>query len=489
MITLNGKVKAAPQQSSPLSLKTEKTSGNSFTHILQTLSAKSTEGKKEIQNGVLLLKTADSKKAELLTDVKPTVKTTKKADLASLLKTGSGDQYIIDPKIAASLDTASLKQILNDAKQYLKDKIKNSPEFQTRNIKQMPNTIKGLLKLAQSLHIDVSKITLTKVIAAKDHKQSLIQPNDVKTKSPATKSAKADNTQTKSTQTVQIDVTKTTHSNNTQNAQTTSQAATTTTTVVKKLMQTKAATTPLFQKITKNIVTHSTHELVSTKSGKTTTHNISAASRSSVLATLLHSHQNTKESTPKTTADISALSASHQKEKHDNNNAAAVDTLQPVLKHDGITHTSAADQTFAVKINEAKQMVKYLAHDVKHAIDNYKPPFTKIQVKLNPQKFGEVDLTVVQRGKNLHVNISSNSNAINALAQNASDLKVQLNQNGINNASLNFSNSGSLSDNASQQQQQQQQQQHARREYEQFIDTKPEEEKLASLEIVIPQYI
>jgi hypothetical protein len=152
-------------------------------------------------------------------------------------------------------------------------------------------------------------------------------------------------------------------------------------------------------------------------------------------------------------------------------------------------HVKQTEADLTVKMNEAKQMVKYLAQDIKQAIEDYKPPFTRIKVKLNPQKFGEVDLTVIQRGKNVHVNISSNSAAINMLSQNAGDLKVQLTQNGMNNASLNFNSS---TDTQSQQQQQQQnghQKESAKQAYEAFNQDETSEEILSSLEIVIPRYV
>ena len=152
-------------------------------------------------------------------------------------------------------------------------------------------------------------------------------------------------------------------------------------------------------------------------------------------------------------------------------------------------HVKQTEADLTVKMNEAKQMVKYLAQDIKQAIEDYKPPFTRIKVKLNPQKFGEVDLTVIQRGKNVHVNISSNSAAINMLSQNAGDLKVQLTQNGMNNASLNFNSS---TDTQSQQQQQQQnghQKESAKQAYEAFNQDETSEEILSSLEIVVPRYV
>ena len=138
-----------------------------------------------------------------------------------------------------------------------------------------------------------------------------------------------------------------------------------------------------------------------------------------------------------------------------------------------------------VKINEAKQMIKYLSQDVKTAIDDYKSPFTRIKVQLNPNNLGEVDLTVIQRGKDLVVNLSSNNTAINTLAMNSNDLKTQLSNSGINNATLNFSNS---SQNEQQQSSNQQNQRQAQKEYNYFENEEQNEEILSSLEIVVPSY-
>lgn len=153
------------------------------------------------------------------------------------------------------------------------------------------------------------------------------------------------------------------------------------------------------------------------------------------------------------------------------------------------TITTHKTNDFEVKLNEAKQMIKFLSADVKTAIEDYKSPFTRVKVQLNPQKLGEVDLTVIQRGKNLHVNISSNNTAINTLAMNANDLKVQLSNNGINNASLNFNNSSQNGENAQQgQQNRQQEQKEAHEEYNFFENEEANEEILSSLEIIVPQY-
>ena len=158
-------------------------------------------------------------------------------------------------------------------------------------------------------------------------------------------------------------------------------------------------------------------------------------------------------------------------------------------KLDG-ANVSKAD-SFEVKLNEAKQMTKYLSSDVKNAIEDYKSPFTRIKVQLNPQRLGEVDLTIVQRGKNLHINLSSNNAAINTLSMNVNDLKMQLSSNGINNATLNFNNNSQDSESGfnGQQQQNSHREKEAKNEYEHFEIEEKNEEILSSLEIVVPYYV
>ncbi len=155
-------------------------------------------------------------------------------------------------------------------------------------------------------------------------------------------------------------------------------------------------------------------------------------------------------------------------------------------KTEGFTIHKA--DSFEVKLNEAKQMIKYLSNDIKTAIEDYKSPFTRVKVQLNPQKLGDVDLTVVQRGKNLHVNISSNNTAVNTLAMNANELRVQLSNNGINNATLNFNNGSQSGDSSNGQQQNRHNEQKANEEYNYFENEEANEEILSSLEIVVPNY-
>ena len=151
-------------------------------------------------------------------------------------------------------------------------------------------------------------------------------------------------------------------------------------------------------------------------------------------------------------------------------------------KGSGEISAAGSDGKLELKISEAKQMVRHLAAEVRETVQNYKPPFTRVKIRLNPARLGEVDLTVVQRGNSLHINISSNATAVNTLAQNASELRTQLAQNGMGNATMQFSS------NAGQHQQQQHHpRQHAAEQYEAFGNTESFD-LLEQLEIIIPHY-
>jgi flagellar hook-length control protein FliK len=138
-----------------------------------------------------------------------------------------------------------------------------------------------------------------------------------------------------------------------------------------------------------------------------------------------------------------------------------------------------------LKVKEAKQMVVKLSADIKEAVENYKPPFTRIKLQLNPVKLGEVDVTMIQRGNNVHINISSNNSAVVILAQNSVELKTQLANNGLSNATMQFNTSGG------EQQRQSQHQQNMMDQYEKYAKFDNEEnfETLTAMELIIPRYV
>lgn len=157
------------------------------------------------------------------------------------------------------------------------------------------------------------------------------------------------------------------------------------------------------------------------------------------------------------------------------------------LTEAGKSHQPLKADSLEVKSKEAVQSMRHFAIDLKEAAESYKPPFTRLTMKLNPERLGEVDVTLIQRGNNVHVTIQSNNTASVAfLAHNATELKTQLAQQGVTNATMNFMSS---SDNQQQNSQQQQQQNENRfRAYQSLEELQHSSEELSALEIIIPHY-
>lgn len=470
--------KSSSQPQLPITDKSGKGDTDDFSKLLQSISSAHKADQKTLKEGALALHLDDAK--ESTTTKADAKESSKKGELLSLLKNDDAQDtkgFIVNPELTTMMDAKSLKNAIKDAREYLKDQIKNSLAYKQGEIKELPKTTKGLVALAKKVGIDVEKITV-ETIQLKGKKDIKLD-DESKIKTILTK--------------------------DTQKAETKN----TTAEIKPQLLQTQQQSddtslkkVPLF-KLSQNVASsHTTAELVDKKQLKTE----KAPEKSdSALKALLHGEKNINTRPlnleTKTESKIESKHKTHSSvlsqllhgDTSDNKNVniqtpTDASTVKSAFSHaEHSIHTKDVDQDLGVKINEAKQMVKYLAHDIKQAIEDYKPPFTRIKVKLNPAKFGEVDLTVIQRGKNVHVNISSNSAAINTLAQNANDLKVQLNQNGMNNASLNFNTS---SDNQGQQQQQSgHHKENAKKAYEYFDNDEANEEILSSLEIVVPRYI
>ncbi len=473
--------------SSPLSLNTlpqeEGEPSLSFSDLLQGIVTKKGD-KNAPESGPLLLSLEDTQEQTSGT------KQTKNDILLSLLKgeTIQEDETSLElnPKITQSLTQDELKTLVKDAKEYLKNKLISSDDFKRSEIKELPKTLKGLAEVANKYGIDISKITLEEVQAevktvSKEQKDTLKQQSPISLEKLEEDERPLKLQTTKKTQQATDD---TLEKIDLQEENKLDKRAT--------IAHKELKTTPLFKAQTTSEYT--TQEMVHTKL-QTIEQKNPKQKADETLKLLLQGEKVSKMDNRGFTADFSvatarvvAPSAPTQAEK----------TLESLLKGDTKEEMSTASKvdtistpkadSFEVKLNEAKQMTKYLSQDVKTAIEDYKSPFTRVKVQLNPQRLGEVDLTIVQRGKNLHINLSSNNVAINTLAMNANDLKVQLQNNGINNASLNFSNSSQGGDSSAGQQNQHHQQREAGEEYNYFSQQEENEEILSSLEIVVANY-
>ena len=90
------------------------------------------------------------------------------------------------------------------------------------------------------------------------------------------------------------------------------------------------------------------------------------------------------------------------------------------------------------KIISAKETLRHFSANLKDAIENYKPPVSKISLELNPKELGKVDVTLIKRGDNLQIQINSNHNAINLFHTNQNDLKNTLVNMGFSGVDMQF---------------------------------------------------
>lgn len=155
----------------------------------------------------------------------------------------------------------------------------------------------------------------------------------------------------------------------------------------------------------------------------------------------------------------------------------------PEIKQNTMEVKTVQKQEITTKQPSApKESLNQFASDLREKIENYKPPIMKVELTLNPRNLGEVDVTLLTRGNNLHVNISSNSNTMTLFTQNQAEFKNALVNMGFTNLEMNFSD----------QQKNQQQQQNNRQNNNQVFDELTGEtsnETMASIEVIIPQYV
>ncbi|EDH2942745.1 TPA: flagellar hook-length control protein FliK [Campylobacter jejuni] len=128
-----------------------------------------------------------------------------------------------------------------------------------------------------------------------------------------------------------------------------------------------------------------------------------------------------------------------------------------------------------------KETLQYFSQDLKEAVDQCKAPITKLSITLNPNNLGEVEVTLIQRGNNLHINFNSNANAMNLFIQNQAEFKNSLVNMGFTGLEMNFSDQGKREQN------QNQGKNRSGYGFKDALDGKNESEKV-NLELVLAKY-
>ncbi|EHX5346992.1 flagellar hook-length control protein FliK [Campylobacter coli] len=128
-----------------------------------------------------------------------------------------------------------------------------------------------------------------------------------------------------------------------------------------------------------------------------------------------------------------------------------------------------------------KETLQHFSQDLKAAMEQYKAPITKLSITLNPHNLGEVEVILVQRGNNLHINFNSNTNAMNLFIQNQAEFKNSLVNMGFTGLEMNFSDQGKREQN------QNQGKNRSGYGFKDALDGKNESEKV-NLELVLAKY-
>ncbi|WP_148799395.1 flagellar hook-length control protein FliK [Campylobacter concisus] len=180
-------------------------------------------------------------------------------------------------------------------------------------------------------------------------------------------------------------------------------------------------------------------------------------------------------------------------------------TLESLLfpEREQMTKSEPIEETFSSdNKSELNQMVKDIANSAKHQlqtkaeiketlsnfsstlkeqVQNYKAPITRFNITLNPLNLGEVEITMVNRGNNLHVNFNSTTATMNLFLQNQAEFKNSLVNMGFTELEMNFSD----------QNQRQDKKEQAKNKYSsnQSDESENTQAEQSLLELVIPRYI
>ncbi len=404
---------------------------------------------------------------------------------------------LLNTKLVETYSDKDVKQIVADAKGYLKDQINELAKLKgiEIDIETLPKTLQSLSLVAQKIGVQLDKITLetlqTKVpnLQLSDKQASVLQAQSKPVEYSTQEFVRFKNDQTQNLDANIMKVAQETPKNEPL------KALLHVPIIDKKILDKQKVPTEVLHttektevssEVRKNTVVNQSVSEVILRTAQniktvfsTAPSNSTVSSGDTIEAMVRPVERLITNSKVDATVELNSLL------RADENTATDGDEPKSDTKIVSGTMIETKTVPLELKVKEAKQMVSYLAVDLKDAVENYKPPFTRIKLQLNPVKLGEVDVTMIQRGNNVHINISSNNSAIALLAQNSVELKNQLANNGLSSATMQFNTSGG-------EQQRQSQHQHNMMEaYEKYANFENEEsfETLTSIELIVPRYV
>jgi len=86
----------------------------------------------------------------------------------------------------------------------------------------------------------------------------------------------------------------------------------------------------------------------------------------------------------------------------------------------------------------AKDTINHFRNNLDEAIKNYKPPISKVNIELNPKNLGKVEVTIIQRGNNIQVNMHTDQNNVVLFQNHQAEFRQALSNIGFSNIDMNF---------------------------------------------------
>nr|WP_314181774.1 flagellar hook-length control protein FliK [uncultured Campylobacter sp.] len=163
-----------------------------------------------------------------------------------------------------------------------------------------------------------------------------------------------------------------------------------------------------------------------------------------------------------------------QTEQNSNQNS---DSELNAMVKDVISNAKAQTRNFQA----VRETFDNFSSNLKEQVAAYKSPFMRFNITLNPLNLGEVEITMVNRGNNLHINFNSNTQTMNLFLQNQAEFKNSLVNMGFTELEMNFSD------------QNQPKKEQGQKGYKgskfSSDDTEQGEPTAPRLELVIPRYV
>lgn len=170
--------------------------------------------------------------------------------------------------------------------------------------------------------------------------------------------------------------------------------------------------------------------------------------------------------------------------------SSSVETSLSEQTTQGIEPTSQTNSQVKDIVNSAKLNAKELnlrqvfdnfATQLQEKISEYKPPITRFHLTLNPGNLGEVEITLINRGSNLHINFNSNNQTMQLFMQHQAEFRTSLVNMGFSELSMSFN------DNANKEQSQ------GQNKKAKFVSEDSELTEIAQneesvLEVILPKY-